>query len=87
MKIRFYPKADVVLAQLQRRVESTVGDLDEAKAKLSALSESKLFIQEYDKRVAQDVVDKLEADVQRLRDERDLLESHSPPEVMAEIEV
>ena len=87
MKIRFYPKKELVLSLLGAKFARLSDEVAELESKAKKQAESVLY--RSPERVAQDqsFLDAAIAERDDVANEVLLLESHDPPEVMAEIEV
>ncbi len=87
MKIRFYPKKEHVLTLLASKLDLVEGDLHELEEKQAKLKSSTLYRSPDLERAEQQKIDAAVCDRDELNNQIRLLESHDPPEVMAELEV
>lgn len=87
MRIRFYPKTDVVKNMLRLAVEHETSLLNEEETKLAKLNSSIVKLPGDHQIDGLSKVQLLRESTQYLKDKLTLLDSHSPPEVMAEIDL
>lgn len=87
MKIRFYPRKELVLKNLETKFDRLAGECGDLLTELERFKASGLY-------AAPEVQARKESALQAAEEERDqvaleiqLLTSHEPPEVMAELEV
>jgi len=86
VKIRFYPKVSVVKSILQRAIAQEEEAIKASRDKIEAIENSRVYTGE-SKHKYITVISMAEESLKTLNDQLETLNSHEPPEVMAEIEI
>lgn len=87
MKIRIYPKKEHVLSVLRGVESRQLEDYNLAVTALDELNNLPLFVSDGDRNGAVRLVDGIQAELSETRQEIAMIESHTPEEVMAELEL
>ncbi len=87
MKLRIYPKTETVKDLLQARLDDANNEIFDLEAKLETLQQSRLVAVNGDQKSLATLIELRTQMADRLTDELVLLHSHSPSEVMVELDI
>ncbi len=87
MKIRFYPKKETIRSILQESMNDTEKLINETNTKLAKLQASALYTADDSAERYAEIITHNQGVLERSRARLEAFDSHSPSEIMAEIEL